>query len=175
MIIEFSGPRGGFSVGAELILLFRDNVQHHLQGGAPSPGFVWIHKMADVVSPASDESIPASELWNDVSVAFGRIRNVARRELAMSIRTRAILTRTAVLPAVRGTALVRLTGWRVPVPGLDVAFLGDLFAGFVTRLSALTDSGRADWEVSVRARSPAATAQAGSNVAGESETGSASN
>lgn len=164
MIVEFSGPRGGFSIGAELILLFRDNVQHHLQGGAPSPGFVWVHRIADVVSPPSDERIHASHLWSDVSVAFARIRNVERRELAMSIRTRAILTKTAVLPAVRGTALVRLTGWPVPVPTVDVAYLGDLFAGFITRLSALTNSGRAAWEVEVRAHSPFPATPVGSTV-----------
>lgn len=76
----------------------------------------------------------------------------------MSIRTRAILTKTPVLPAVRGTALVRLTGWRVPVPTIDAPYLGDLFAGFVTRLAALTSSGRVGWEVEVRAGSPAAGA-----------------
>lgn len=175
MIVEFSGPRGGFSIGAELILLFRDNVQHHLQGGAPSPGFVRIHQIADVVSPPSDDRIPASELWSDVAVAFARIRNVERRELAMSIRTRAILTKTAILPAVRGTALVRLTGWRVPVPTVDVAYLGDLFAGFVTRLAALTNSGRAEWQVTVGARSPSLAAPVGSTVAEESNNGSTSN
>jgi hypothetical protein len=158
MIVHFTGPRGGFGIGAELILLFRDNVQHHLQGGIPSPGFARLHRVADVVSPPSAERVPASELWEDVSVGFARIRNVERRELAMSIRTRAILTRTPVLPAVRGTALVRLTGWRVPVPTIDAPYLGDLFAGLVTRLAALTSSGRVGWEVEVRAGSPAAGA-----------------
>lgn len=174
MIVEFSGPRGGFAIGAELILLFRDNVQHHLQAGAPTPGFVWLHSIADVVSPPSDVRIQASDLWNDVSVAFARIRNVERRELAMSIRTRAILTKTATLPAVRGTALVRLTGWRVPVPTANVAYLGDLFAGFVTRLSALTNSGRAGWEVTVRARSAALATPVGSTAVGDTTGGSTS-
>jgi hypothetical protein len=164
MIIRFSGPRGGFPAGAEQALLFRDNVQHHLQGGVPTPGYPLIHTIADAVCLAAATSASAEELWGEVSHAFRRIRHLEYRELAMSIRTRAILTNTRILPAVRGTALVRLTGWRVPMATADVTTLGDLFQSFVTRLEIFTDSGRAPWNVEIasepaRFRAPRAGAE----------------
>lgn len=153
MIIRFSGPSGGFPAGAEQALLFRDNVQHHLQGGIPTPGYPLIHTIADAVCLAATTSASAAGLWDEVSHAFQRIRHLEYRELAMSIRTRAILTNTPVLPAVRGTALVRLTGWQVPMATAGVSTLGELFQGLVTRLEIFTDSGRAPWDVRIASES----------------------
>jgi hypothetical protein len=151
MIIRFSGPRGGFWTGAEQVLLFRDNVQHHLQSGIPSPGYALIHATADVVSSSEPQSFSAADLWGEVSLAFRRIRHLGCREFAMSIRTRAILTNARVLPEVRGTALVRLTGWHVPMATADALTLGDVFQSFVTRLDIFTASGRVPWSVQIRA------------------------
>lgn len=151
MIVSFTGPRGGFSTGAEQVLLFRDNVQHHLQGGLPSRTYPAIHRIADVTGPQGGTNIPAGDLWDEVSRAFQSIRSVERRELAMSIRTRAILTNARALPAVRGTALVRLTGWHVPLATFEALTLGDLFGSLVARLRVLTNGGRVAWNVDVRA------------------------
>ncbi len=151
MIIRFSGPHAGFPMRAEQILLFRDNVQHHLQDGVPTPGYPLIHTIADTVCLAATTSVSADALWDEVSHAFERIRHIHYRELAMSIRTRAIMTKTPALPAVRGTALVRMTGWQVPLPTAGVSTLGELFQNLVTRLQTFTDSGRAPWNVDIRA------------------------
>jgi hypothetical protein len=151
MILSFTGPRGGFSTGVEQVLLFRDNVQHHLQAGVPSGTYRAIHRIADVAGSQGGATVPARDLWNEVSAAFRSIRSVDRRELAMSIRTRAILTNVRDLPAVRGTALVRLTGWHVPLATFEALTLGDLFGSLVTRLEVLTNAGRCAWDVDVRA------------------------
>jgi hypothetical protein len=137
-----------------------------LQGGVPTPGYPLIHTIADAVCLEATTSASAAALWGEVSHAFCRIRHLAYRELAMSIRTRAILTNTRTLPAVRGTALVRLTGWQVPMATAGVVTLGDLFQSFVARLEIFTDSGRAPWDVEIasepgRFRAPRAGAGAG--------------
>lgn len=155
MIIRFSGPLGGFRTGAEQVLLLRDNVQHHLQGGVPSPEYPRIHAMADVVFAAGPATFPAADLWSELTRAFRRLEHLEYRELAMSIRTRAILTHTRALPAVRGTALVRMTGWRVPMATAGVSTLGELFQSLLTRLDIFTDAGRAPWNVEIRAESGA--------------------
>jgi hypothetical protein len=152
MIVSFSGPRGGFWTGAEQVLLFRDNVQHHLQSGFPLPGYAIIHAMADVVSAPESQGFAAADLWGEVSLAFRRIRHLESRDFAMSIRTRAILTNAPDLPDVRGTALVRLTGWHVPMATANAPTLGDIFQGLVTRLDIFTASGRVPWNVQIRAK-----------------------
>jgi hypothetical protein len=153
MIVSFSGPGGGFWTGAEQVLLFRDNVQHHLQSGVPLPGYAIIHAIADAVSAPGSQSFSAAELWGEVSLAFRRIRHLECRDFAMSIRTRAILTNVPVLPDVRGTALVRLTGWHVPMATANASTLGDVFQSLVTRLGIFTASGRVPWDVQIRAKS----------------------
>lgn len=145
MIIRFSGPHGGFATRAEQVLLFRDNVQHHLQGGIPTPGYPLIHTIADAICLTATTSASAADLWDEVSHAFQRIRHLDCRELAMSTRTHAILTNTPSSPATRGVDLMRLAGWQVPMATDGVTRLGDVFERFVTRLESFTDSGRATW------------------------------
>jgi hypothetical protein len=164
MIILFSGPCGGFRMGAKQVLLFRDNVQHHLQGGVPTPGYPLIHTIADAVSLAATTSVSATVLWDEVSHAFERLRHIDHRELAVSVGTLAIVTNVPALPAARGTALVRLTGWRVPVASAGVSTLGDLFHDLVGRLRIFTDSGRASLNVQIsgeprRSRAPSASSE----------------
>jgi hypothetical protein len=152
MIVTLSGPHSSFSTAVENVLLFRDNVQHYLQGGSrPAAGFTSIHALADVVVLRPSATIlGAKVLWEEMSRAFFGIEGIATRDLAISLRTRAILTNARTLPDVRGTVLQRFSGWGIPLSTFGASTLGDLFWGLVTRVELLTASGTAARGIEVR-------------------------
>ena len=148
----FVGPGGAFATLPMKILLLRDNVQHHLQAGRPLPGYPWIHAIADAVIGVDSTQPPACELWTELSLAFGGIREIRIENLAMSLRTRSALTGIESLPAVRGTILLRRAGWRVPLRLASTNTLGDLFGGIVRGIERITFSGNAPGTVEVISR-----------------------
>ena len=151
MNIVFSGPLGDYGIACAQALLFRDNVQHHLQGGLPSPGYPLIHAIADAPLSGEVARLGADDLWEEVSHAFESIRRIGIDDLAVSIRTRAVLTNRRA-PIVRGTVLARLTSWRLPVATTGTSTLGDFFEDFVENVGLLTRSGTARGAIYVAAR-----------------------
>ena len=151
MNIVFSGPFGDFGIGGAHALLFRDNVQHHLQGGLPGPGYPLIHAIADAPLSGDVVRLGPGDFWEELSHAFESIRATGIDDLAVSIRTRAILTDRRA-PIVRGTVLARLTSWRLPVVTTGALTLGDFFGEFVENLRRLTRSGTAHGAIYVAAR-----------------------
>jgi hypothetical protein len=144
----FIGSGVSFVTAYEKVLLLRDNVQHHLQAGRPGPGYPWIHQLADVRFLCEGHAhLPAAELWQEVSAALGRIRELDIQDLAMSIRTRALLVGVGGLPPVRGTILLRLSRWRSPIRTRDVGTLGELFDDLALGLERVTASGKAAGEI----------------------------
>jgi len=124
-------------------------VQHHLQAGRVTGDYFWVHEVADSAVVSGGVSAPARELWAELARAFAHIRDVRVQDLAMSIRTHAILSGLARFPAVRGTVLVRLTRWRVPIPTRGLVTLGELFADLQRGLERVTASGRSRKRVEV--------------------------
>jgi len=124
----FVGPGGSFVAPFGKLLMLRDNVQHHLQAGRITGEYFWIHELADTVLVTGRLSAPAREFWAEIARAFARICDVRIQDLAMSIRTHAIVSGLHRFPAVRGTVLVRLTRWRIPIPTQGLSTLGELFA-----------------------------------------------
>ena len=164
MDVVFSAPLGDFGIHYENVLLFRDNVQHYLQAGRPTPGYPLIHAIADAPLDGEILQIKASRLWGEVSHAFEQIRSVSVADLAVSIRTRAILTNTRALPVVRGTVLLRLTGWKLPLIAPSALTIGELFDDFVAKLAIVTDAGSARGVVHVATRAEGVSVEEGSSV-----------
>jgi len=161
MTITFSVPDTGFTIDGRLVLLFRDNVQHHLQAGLPGPGYPMVHALGDAALEQLLLRLPARSLWMEATLAAQGMAAVGIHDLAVSLRTRAVLTGSTCLPAVRGTLLFRVADWRVPIVTRGAHTLGELFAGFVAKLDALTDAGRRSGLVDVcswQIHSPAALA-----------------
>ena len=152
MTIVFVGAGGTLVTPYAKILMLRDNVQHHLQAGRPTPGYPLVHAIADAALEGGFAAATASELWAEVSLALAGIGDLELRELAMSIRTRAVLTGTSSLPVVRGTILLRLSGWKVPVKTDGMRTLGDLFHDLSVGLERVTAAGSGSGVVEVSAR-----------------------
>jgi hypothetical protein len=146
------GPSGTFATLPTKILLFRDNVQHHLQEGRPWPGYQWIHAVADAVMDVDSTRPPANELWAEVSLAFAGIREIGINDLAMSLRTRSALTGFSDLPAVRGTILIGRAGWAAPIRIKRASTLGELFEDVVRGIERITLGGHASGNIEISRR-----------------------
>jgi len=147
--VLFVSPFAQHVVSYPTVLMLRDNLQHHLQAGRPSPGYPLIHAIADAALGAGQDRVEASELWSEVSLGLSGLRDVGIADLAMSIRTRALLTGADDMPVVRGTILLRLSGWKVPIAVEGMRTLEDLFAELYAGLDRVTASGRAKTHVQV--------------------------
>ncbi|HVJ16992.1 MAG TPA: hypothetical protein VM686_16235 [Polyangiaceae bacterium] len=112
----------------------RDNVQHHLEAGLPSGRFPAIHTLADRCWATADVTFKAAQLRDELAEAWPVLRDLGIERLAIGIRSRAALTRAKAAPKVRGTVLLRLTGWKSPLALGDARTLGDLFTGLVIPL-----------------------------------------
>ena len=165
MNIVFSGPVGDFQVAYMSALLFRDNVQHYLQAGRPTPGYPLVHAIADAPIDGGILRFRADRLWREFSEAFAQIHPIEIVDLAVSIRTRAILTGKSALPSVRGTIPLRLTGWKLPLTIRGVRTLGGLFDDFVKKLALATKSGSSRAFVHVATRDEGIPISQGSSAA----------
>lgn len=145
----FVGPGGSFVARFDKLLLLRDNVQHHLQAGRITGEYFWIHELADTVLVRGRVCAPTRELWAEIARAFARIRHVCIEDLAMSIRTHAIVSGLCGFPAIRGTVLLRLTPWRIPIPTRGLSTLGELFADIRNGIERVTGSGASSARVEV--------------------------
>jgi hypothetical protein len=138
MSLSFIGAHGAFERRWIVYALFRDNVQHHLEGGTPSSNFDSIHAMAGALGAgASGVEISSPKLRAELTEASKRLRDVPIADLAISLRTRAVTTHCFPLPEMRTTELIRAVGWSVPFSTEGATTLGDLFNSFVDELLAV--------------------------------------
>lgn len=139
MSLSFVGPGGAFERPWIVSALFRDSVQHHLQGGLPSDSYACIHRMGEALGTGNEGiTLPASAVHAETTSARAALAGLPASALAMSIRTRAVVTASFPLPAVRGTALVSSLGWHVPFPVEGAATLRDIFGSFMDELLHVT-------------------------------------
>lgn len=139
--MRISSPELGLSIECEdlLCLLLRDNVQHFLEGGTPSARFTAIHALADCYWAAAPPSLTGRRLASELGDAWPLLRSVPSSKLAISIRSRAVTTGALSAPSTRGTVLLRLTGWKLPLRIAPQGTLHDLFGPTVARLSAFCE------------------------------------
>jgi len=119
----------------ELCTGLRDNVQHHLEGGFPSGRFPAIHALADRCWSETTVTIGARQLRQELAEVWPVIAHLGIERQAIGIRSRAALTRAPTVPKARGTVLLRLTGWKSPLPLGQARNLGELFGGLVQTLN----------------------------------------
>lgn len=117
--------------------LLRDNVQHYLENGVPSGKYWAIHALADTRWTRAAETLNPQMLASELDTVWPCLRDLPIESLAISIRTRAVLTNCPVPPEVRGTCLHRLTRWPVPFDFTGLVTLGDLLGRLVADLSRL--------------------------------------
>jgi len=115
----------------ELCTALRDNVQHHLENGIPSGRFPAIHALADRCWASAAVSVSAGQLRAELARAWPVLAALGVERFAMGIRSRAALTGAHAAPTIRGTVLLRLTGWKPPLKLASAKTLSDVFAGLV--------------------------------------------
>jgi hypothetical protein len=113
MKILIEGSRGGVSIDWSDYALLRDNVQHFLEGGHPSARFAAIHALEQAID-SGRTVVDAPRLRGEVLGACYGLRNLDLQDCAVSLRTRARLTRCNAPPLRRGTARAAATGWSLP-------------------------------------------------------------
>jgi hypothetical protein len=136
--LAISGPKGRFECPWQVFSQLRDNVQHHLEGGYPRGDFGTLHSIADLVDTPATATVEANRLRDEIRAAWRGLSDKPGTDVAVSLRTMAVLHEEQALPAVRGTVLARVSGWPVPVPPQEAQSLGQMFRGVVLELLRIT-------------------------------------
>ncbi len=139
MRISNTSSGANFECEGLLFLLLRDNVQHYAEGGVPSGRFPNLHALADRCWGAGGPTVNARQLRHEIAEAWPLLRHVPSTNLATGIRTRAALTGAKRPPTVRGTVLVRLSGWSVGLKMSREQTLEHIFGAFTASLLRFLD------------------------------------
>jgi hypothetical protein len=143
MLLTFRDRRTSLSCAWESYALLRDNVQHYIERGSPSDRFSALHAIEDAVD-GSSTVVDSGTLRGEVLSAWSVLWKVPLAQAAVSLRTRAIMTRCEQLPLVRGTVRARDVGWDLPIctaPSEHVAEAAQAFVEVVLTLTAATAEG----------------------------------
>jgi len=148
MNVVFASSTASFVASYPTLLLLRDNIQHHLQCGRPVPGYALIHRIAEPPLRRSQKTL-ARQLWNEISLGFRGLAELRLEQLAISIRTRALLSGVRDLPPVRGTTLASVAGWSVPIPMEGKSTLAEIFSELRDGLACVTRFGTESGHIEV--------------------------
>jgi hypothetical protein len=150
MSMSFSGPKGSVEQRWIVYALLRDCVQHHLEGGAPSPEFEALHSMGQALG-GKRVVVPARKLHEELTRARAALSGRPIQDLAISTRTHAVISLHWPPPAKPSTSLVEIQGSSIPLLG-DIAGdrLDDVFGNLLDSLLQISEgAGEAD-QVEVR-------------------------
>jgi hypothetical protein len=139
MKLLLSGRAGSRACDWSSYALLRDNVQHFVEHGGPNEHFSALHGIEGAVDDGRC-AVDAARLRGEVLRAWYALWAVPPQDAAVSLRTRAILTKSVDEPTVQGTVQARRAGWELPVEARGKAPLPVLAERFVTAVLALTES-----------------------------------
>lgn len=145
MSLSFSTPRGSVEQRWIIYALLRDSVQHHLEGGAPTEGFRHLHSIAEALG-GKRVVVPARALRDELLRAQAALSGRPLEDLAISARTRAVLSLSWPPPERRETLLVSEWGGSIPLLGdIQGGRLDDVFGHLLRDLLQITEgAGDAD-------------------------------
>ncbi|MCU0691245.1 MAG: hypothetical protein MUF54_07585 [Polyangiaceae bacterium] len=145
MSILFSGPKRSVEERWIVFALLRDNVQHHLEAGSPKPEFQALHRVISALG-GGVTSVPAVQLHAEMVRARDALVARPIADLAISLRTRSVLTMDWPPPDRRETYLLADVDVTLPLLQPEAKTLGDLFGQFVDELIDIT-AGASDSDV----------------------------
>jgi len=93
--------------------LLRDNIQHFMEAGRPSPNYAAIHSIERAVDDGR-VAVDGARLRGELLGACYRLRRLHLQDSAVSLRTRSLVTGCRARPEQRGTTRARFAGWRLP-------------------------------------------------------------
>jgi hypothetical protein len=142
MKLVLMGPSGKLRCSWASYALLRDNVQHFIEGGAPSARFEALHSLERALE---QESVPidAARLRGEVLRAWCALWRIDCQNAAISLRTRAVLTGSASEPTQRDTIEAKAAGWELPLQADDATPIpraaGDFVGGVLKMTEAAVD------------------------------------
>lgn len=143
--MSFTGPKGWIEQRWIVYALLRDNVQHHLEGGAPSKDFEALHSFASVLGGAR-VCVSAARLRDELTRAKRDLCARPIDDLAISLRTRSVIALSWPPPDRVETSLVKDSSSSIPMLGGNARSLDDVFGHLVDGLLRITE-GASDVDV----------------------------
>lgn len=138
MSFAFTTPKGAFEQRWIIYAMLRDAVQHHLEGGQPSPEFANLHAIAQALG-GSSVVVSATALHDELQRAKRALCHLPADQLAISMRTRSLLSLQWPPPDRRATSLVKEEGAGVPFLGQASAkTLDEVFGHLIDGLLQIT-------------------------------------
>lgn len=139
MSLSFNGPKGSIEQRWIYYALLRDNVQHHIEGGQPSQDFECLHRISDALAQHR-VTVPARKLHAELLRAKAVLCPLPATQLAISARTRAVLSLRWPPPEARATMLVSEWGGSVPLLGTAGTTLDEVFGHLLDQLISVTEA-----------------------------------
>jgi hypothetical protein len=137
MSISFTGPKGWIEQRWIVYALLRDNVQHHIEGGTPTGKFQSLHSIAEALG-GKEVKVPAGPLHEELLVARPLLGRPIE-DLAISLRTRAVLSLHWPPPERRETMRVTEWGGTIPLISVTAKTLDDVFGHLLEGLIRITE------------------------------------
>ncbi len=147
MSLLFEGPSGSCERRWIVYALLRDNVQHHLEKGRPGGAFSNLHKVAEALGGQPVE-MSAAGLRTELEKSKVLVKRPIE-DLAISARTRAVISLRWPPPDTEETALASDIVESIPMLTGNEETLGDVFGGLVDELLSLSQGASADAVVRV--------------------------
>ncbi|WP_437291096.1 hypothetical protein [Sorangium sp. So ce406] len=149
MSLSFSGPKGWIEQRWIVYALLRDSIQHHIEDGRPGEEFAAIHGAAGALG-GQRVMLPARKLHEELRRAQAALAGRPIDALAISGRTRAVISLRWPPPKERETMLVRDWGDSVPLLGAPAGdSLDDVFGHLVDGLLRITEGASESDQVEV--------------------------
>lgn len=138
MSISFIGPAGSFETPWIRYALLRDNVMHHLDGGAPSLKFISLYSIAGSLG-GSHIMLSARKLRAEIDEVVTHLSSIPSSQLMISTRTQAVFRFEPLLPVNPSTEFLPNS---VSFPWLDASAetLGEIFRNTLSNLQRITEN-----------------------------------
>lgn len=122
----------------------RDNIQHHIERGQPTSEFEAIHGVAQALG-GKRVLLDARQLRSELERAAPLLRGRPIGELAISLRTRAVIDHVWPPPSGEATSLVSEAGLSIPWLSEEISTLDEAFGHLIRDLLEITAAaGEAD-------------------------------
>lgn len=138
MSFSFTTSKGSFEQRWIIYAFLRDNVQHYFENGQPSEAFREIHSIARALG-GSKVILSASKLRNELLRAKADLCGRPVADLAISLRTRSVMSLKWPPPEQPATMLLSATGDSVPLLGELPSTFDGVFGHFIEGLLRITE------------------------------------
>ncbi len=138
MSLSFKSRKGTVEQRWIYYAMLRDNVQHHLEGGAPGGDFEALHAVGSALT-LGRVAVPAGRLHDELVVARGALAAKPMHEFAVSLRTQAVVSLKWPPPERRETTVVGAHGSAGLPTDASMTTLGDAFGHLLDALIDLSE------------------------------------